>query len=138
MPSQVILLNQELDFPITTNQVEINLLNLDALFNGTLDQCQQHGITAQAWSPLAGSYGQASSERERRIHKELSLQAQTYGVRKWVVALCWLLKHPAQIQAILGTNNLARISEAAGALDLEYSRSDWYRLLEASTGSAVP
>jgi predicted oxidoreductase len=39
-PSQVDLLQSRLDVPLVTNQIEVNVLHLDPLHDGTLDQCQ--------------------------------------------------------------------------------------------------
>ena len=52
--------------------------------------------------------------------------------------LAWLLKHPAKILPIIGTTTPSRIKDAKQALDIHYSREDWYRLLEARQGYAVP
>jgi len=52
--------------------------------------------------------------------------------------LAWLLKHPANICPIIGSTTPERIVSAKKALELEYSREDWYRLLEARNGQAVP
>lgn len=143
LPSQLSLLQSVCPFPLLVNQVEINIHNIDALLNGTLDQCQELNITPQAWCPIGGvaypAWGNTfSKEDEARIKQEFALQAKKYEVKDWVVVLAWLLKHPAQISPIIGTTTAARIIEAKQALELDYSREDWYRLLEARNGIAVP
>ena len=40
--------------PLVTNQVEFSLLQMAALTDGTLDQCQQLRRAPMAWSPLGG------------------------------------------------------------------------------------
>ena len=55
-----------------------------------------------------------------------------------VVALAWLLKHPAGIVPIVGSTNPARIREAMQALEVELAREDWYRLLVAGRGEPLP
>jgi predicted oxidoreductase len=52
--------------------------------------------------------------------------------------LAWLLKHPAGISPIIGSTTPARICDAKRALDVQYRREDWYRLLEARVGTPVP
>ena len=141
--SQVKLLQSQCPWPLLVNQVEINLHNIDALDNGVLDQCQRRKITPQAWSPLGGVAFEAWSntftpEDEARIRTELEHQAEVYGAEPWLLALAWLLKHPAGIQPIIGSTTPARIAAAAGALNIPYRREDWYRLLEARTGRAAP
>lgn len=53
-PSQLSLLQSALDEPLLVNQIEINIHNINNLSDGTLDQCQQLGITPIAWCPLGG------------------------------------------------------------------------------------
>jgi len=142
-PSQVSLLQSYLSFPLIINQVEINIHNINTLLDGTLDQCQQLKISPQAWCPLGGVAYQAwgntfSADDERRIHSELDLQAQKYQSEKWIIILAWLLKHPAGIIPIIGSTTPSRIRAAKLAFNIEYSREDWYRLLEARNGSPVP
>ena len=141
--SQVKLLQSQCPWPLLANQVEINLHNIDALENGVLDQCQRRKITPQAWSPLGGVAFEAwgntfAPEDEARIRAELERQAEVYGADPWLLALAWLLKHPAGIQPIIGSTTPERIAAAAGALNIPYRREDWYRLLEARNGRAVP
>jgi predicted oxidoreductase len=141
--SQFDLLQSAVDKPLVANQVEINLHNIDALHNGVLDQCQRLGTTPQAWCPLAvvayTAWGNTFTEEdEGRIHAELGRQAESYGHEPWIIALAWLLKHPAGISPIIGSTTAERIVAAKAALDVEYSREDWYRLLEARNGQSVP
>ena len=73
-----------------------------------------------------------------RIHTELDRQAAHYGCEGWIIALAWLLRHPAGIQPIIGSTTPERIAAATAALDIDYSREDWYLLLEARNGESVP
>jgi len=141
--SQVELLQSAIPEPLLVNQVEINIHNIDALSNGVLDQCQRTGITPQAWCPIAGvvypAWGNTFTEDdEARIRLEIGRQSGKYDAENWVIALAWLLKHPAMISPIIGSTTPTRISAATTALDIDYSREDWYRLLEARNGEAVP
>ncbi len=141
--SQVELLDGEISEPLAVNQVEINIHNIDALENGVLDQCQRMQITPQAWCPIAGVAYPArgntfSGDDEARIRAELDRQCAAYDVEDWIIALAWLLKHPARISPIIGSTTPERIRAAKQALDVDYSREDWYRLLEARNGEPVP
>ena len=142
-PSQVELLRSATDLPLVANQVEINVHRIAAFGDGTLDQCQQLGMTPQAWSPLAGSILPAwhdntfTDDDNERIRVELERQAGRYEVEPWLVVLAWLLKHPAGIAPIIGSTTPERIATSANALDIRYSREDWYRLLEARNGHPV-
>ena len=142
-PSQVNLLRNALAMPLIANQVEINIHNIDTLLDGTLDQCQELDITPIAWCPLGGvaysAWGNTFSiDDERRIESELTLQAQKYQCLPWQIVLAWLLKHPAGIFPIVGSTTPERIAAAKLAFEIAYSREDWYRLLEARNGQAVP
>ena len=142
-PSQLSLLQSALPMPLLVNQVEINLHNVSAFSDGTLDLCQRERITPQAWCPIAGvaypAWGNTfDADDEARIGAELTRQSQIYGVEAWQIALAWLLIHPAGISPLIGSTTPARLAAAAAALEIEYSREDWYRLLEARNGEGVP
>jgi len=142
-PSQLTLLQSACPMPLITNQVEINVHNINALLDGTLDQCQQEHISPQAWCPLGGvvypAWGNTfSPEDEARIKAEFDRQAKKYDTENWIIMLTWLLKHPAGIFPIIGTTNSNRIKASLQALKIPYSREDWYSLLEARNGQPVP
>jgi predicted oxidoreductase len=139
-PWQFDLLQSRLSFPLVTNQVELSLLQLKALYDGSLDQCQQKRISPMAWSPFGGGgLFVGNSEREIRVRGELvKVSEELGGAAADQVALAWILKHPSKIVPVLGTGNPDRIKAAKAALNLKLSRDQWFRLLEASTGHEVP
>ncbi|MEM9160064.1 MAG: aldo/keto reductase [Verrucomicrobiota bacterium] len=142
-PSQVSLLQSFLDQPLLANQVEINIHTIDTLLDGTLDQCIELGITPQAWCPLGGVvypswYNTFTPETEERIKAEFDRQSEIYDAENWIIMLAWLLKHPSGIAPIIGSTHPGRIAQAKQALAIDYSREDWYRLLEARNGEPVP
>ncbi|MBU0713618.1 aldo/keto reductase [bacterium] len=142
-PSQLSLLQSYCPMPLIINQVEINIHNINALLDGTLDQCQEQNISPQAWCPLGGvvypAWGNIfSPDDEQRIKAEFDRQAAKFNTENWIVMLAWLLKHPARIFPIVGTTNSSRISASLQALEIDYRREDWYRLLEARNGQPVP
>jgi len=145
-PSQLTALQKACPWPLSVQQVEISLLKTDTLDDGTLDQCLTEGITPMAWSPLArgalvqepeGMPELASAPRVAvgRVLEELAHQ---YGVSRGVIALAWLMKHPARILPIIGSANPDRIAELARSGSISLSREEWYRLLEASRGGRLP
>lgn len=146
-PSQVVLLQKTCPMRLVVNQVEISLARLECLEDGTLDQCLAEKITPLAWSPLAG--GQLadtmpidlrSADHARRIglREELDLVARERNSTRLLVALSWLLKHPSGIVPIVGSTQPDRIREAAKAVELDLTREEWYRLLEAGRGERLP
>ncbi len=139
-PFQFDLLASRLPFPLVTNQVECSLLKLEALHDGTLDQCQRLRIAPMAWSPFGGGElftGQGA--QARRVRQALGAVGEALGGASMdQVALAWLLRHPARMLPILGTGKLERIKRAVGAEDLALSREQWFTLWTASTGTRVP
>jgi predicted oxidoreductase len=147
LPSQFALLQKACPMPLVVNQVEISLSRLDCLNDGTLDHCLREQVTPLAWSPLAG--GQLadtmpidlrSADHALRIglREELEFLARERNTTRTVLALAWLLKHPARIVPIVGSIKPDRVREAAQAVDFSLSREEWYRLLEAARGERLP
>lgn len=146
-PPQVTMLRKACPMPLVVNQVEISLARLDALKDGTLDQCLAKKITPLAWSPLArGKLGTtAPTDREHveakiaaRLTETLDAIAKARGQSRSVIALAWLLKHPAGIVPIVGSTSPERIRDAVTATELDLTREEWYRLMEAANGSRLP
>lgn len=146
-PSQVTALQKACPMPLIVNQVEMSLARLDCFHDGTLDQCLARGITPMAWSPLAG--GRLGStdpidlrdpDHARRIHirEVLDLVARERQTTRPVVALAWLIRHPSRIVPIIGSTDPTRIAELVHASDMELTRDEWYRLLEAALGQRLP
>ncbi|PAW89349.1 MAG: aldo/keto reductase [Pedosphaera sp. Tous-C6FEB] len=146
-PSQLTALQRALAFPLITNQVEISLANLNCFTDGTLDQCLAEHITPMAWSPLAGGLLAEGARRllpsqegyrVERIVVELDLMARARGATRGSLALAWLLKHPAGIVPIVGSTKPEKIRDAVNAPRFEFTREEWYRLLELARGERLP
>ncbi len=133
------LLSLYLENPLATNQVEISLLHMDAIHDGTLDQCQREGAHPMAWSPLAGgrlvSGGDSDSDRAVNALKKM---AKAYGQTPDQIALAWVAALPSQPQVIIGTNQPDRIKSAAASESIQLSRADWYSLWESAQGRPIP
>jgi predicted oxidoreductase len=146
-PSQLEALQKACPLPLIVNQVEISLANLHCFEDGTLDQCLTERITPMAWSPLAAGLLADGAKnllpaqqnyRPQKIVEALGEVGKSHGVSRPVVALAWLLKHPAKIVPIIGSTNPASIREAAKALELELTREEWYHLLVVARGEPLP
>jgi predicted oxidoreductase len=139
-PWQFDLLASRLDFSLVTNQVEVSVLHIDALHDGTLDQCQTLGIALMAWSPLGGGrLFQSSDEQAIRVRGTLSAVGEELGgASPDQVALAWLLRHPARILPVLGTGKIQRIQRAAQAETFKLNRQQWFAIWSTSTGQRVP
>jgi len=97
-------------------------------------------MTPLAWSPLArGSLLIApETERMKAVQEGLAQCAKSYGATPSQIALAFSLAHPSGIIPIIGTQTPARMRDAAGALDINLSREDWYKLYVARRGEALP
>jgi len=145
-PSQITLLQQACSEPLLVNQIEISLLQLAALDDGTLDHCQAQKLTPLAWSPLgAGLLADGAvdllpaqtSYRPAAVVAALDAIALQRGITRTAAALAWLLAHPARIVPIIGSSDPARIRAAAAAVDAHLSREEWYQLLTIARGSPL-
>jgi predicted oxidoreductase len=137
--SQFQLLQSRLDKPLITNQIEINPLNFTAFEDGTTDQLQELRVSPMAWSCLAG--GRLFSEkteqviRLRKVLTELAEELSTTSVEQVIYA--WLLKHPSNPVALLGSSNIERVRIAVEGLSLTMNTEQWYRIWTAAKGHGV-
>lgn len=140
LPWQFDLLQSRLDFPLVTNQVQVSVLRIEALHDGTLDQCQRYRIASMAWSPVGGNalfYGHG--EREIRVRQALQTVAKELGATGIdQVALAWVLHHPSRPLPVLGTNRINRIHSLAKAEKLTLTRQQWFAIWEAAAGHPAP
>jgi predicted oxidoreductase len=146
-PHQLALLQRACPMRLITHQVEISLAKLNCFEDGTLEQCLGEKMTVLAWSPLAaGRLSETlpidinSPDHARRIGLRETMDeiARDYGISRTIIALAWLMKHPANIVPILGSAKPERIREAANAEKVHLSRDEWYRLMEAARGERLP
>ena len=135
-PSQLALLNNRIG--LATNQIELSPLHLNALTDGTLDQCLDLGIRPMIWSPLAGGrLFKAGDETAQRVRTVLEALGRQHQVSVATMAYAWILRHPSRPVPITGSQRLEALQEAVAALSLPLAAEDWYRVLEASLGRSV-
>ena len=137
--SQIATLQQFLDAPIVATQPEISPLVIAPFSTGELDQAIAMDMAVLAWSPLGGGrIAEPGDAREHAVAAELDRVAQAYGVGRTAAAYSWLMAHPAAIIPIVGSQNPARIAQAADAYTIRWTRQDWYAVLVASRGERLP
>lgn len=128
-------------FPLVTNQVELSLLHMQALHDGTLDLCQQLRIAPMIWSALGGGNlfrpMAEQDERSQRISAVLARVAAELDVSPGTIALAWILQHPSRPLVLTGSGRLAAIQEAVSATAITLSREQWFALWCASAGKNV-
>ncbi len=139
MPWQFHLLQSRLDFPLVTNQIELSVLYLTPLHDGTLDQLQRLRVPPMVWSPVAGGrLFTAGDERAARVRAALEAVGRALGASVDQVALAWLLRHPARVLPVMGTGKIERLREAVAAENIVLDRQQWFAIWEASAGQEVP
>lgn len=123
---------------IEYNQVELSLMQLKALADGTLENCMKHRITPMAWAPLGGGlFTDDSHPRFRAISAAANELAEKYNTGLNEILLAWLHTHPSGIQSVIGTTKIERLLQAKAAASIRLEREDWFTLLAASTGEDV-
>jgi predicted oxidoreductase len=133
-PAQFSLLQSRLHIPLCTNQIELNLLHPQPLTDGQVDFLFERNIPPMIWSPLAGGRifrADAPLQGLRRMAEERGLGLD-------VLALAWLLAHPASFIPVLGTNQPERIRAAATAAKVHLDLQDWFILYRDALGRDVP
>ena len=157
MPMQLELLKKYVKQPLVFNQLQLSLeqsqLIDQALYmnnkttdfsinrdGSALDYCRLNDITIQTWSPLqVGMFGGTFIDNPDfpELNKVLGELAERENVSKAAIAIAWILRHPAKMQAIIGTMNPEHIKDACAAAEVTLTHKDWYRLYLAS-GKFLP
>ena len=155
-PGQIEVLQKYLDQPIAANQLRFGICHtgmIDAGLHvnmisppsadhdgGILEYCRVREITIQAWSPF--QYGAREgvfigSEKYPELNAVLDRIGAERGVTASAVAIAWILRHPANMQAIVGTTRPDRLRDIAMAGDVTLSRPEWYEIYKAA-GNTLP
>jgi len=134
-PWDMDLLQSRMNNRLVANQIEISLAENTALTNGDLAYLQQHKIAPMAWSPLAG--GQLLQDSQSPLGIKLKEMAAMHGVAPSSMAVAWLLRHPAAILPVMGSNSIERIKLFGEAMNVQLDRQSWFELLEAAMGHEV-
>nr|WP_295783427.1 aldo/keto reductase [Rhodoferax sp.] len=148
-----------LDVSLVANQLEMSLLKTDWLdadtcFNDaqgrsslvwgdTLSYCGSQNIALQAWGSLGKGWysGGAPNDAPPAVTataRMVRTLADEHRVAPESIMLAWLLKHPAHIQAVIGTANPARIRACADAARVVLTRGQWYALYQSARGRELP
>ncbi|APE27960.1 aldo/keto reductase [Aurantiacibacter gangjinensis] len=137
--AQIATLDAMLDAPLSVTQPEISPLRIEPLTNGEMDQAMELGLLPMAWSPLAGGrLMQPQTARELAVAEALDSVAEQHAVSRAVAAYGWLMAHPAGIVPIVGSQDPVRITEAAQAMGMRWTRAEWYGVYTAARGEPLP
>ncbi len=157
MPLQIDLLKKYVKQPLVFNQLQFSLeqsqlIDQPLYMNNkttdfsisrdgdAMDYCRLHDITIQAWSPLQFGFFKGTFVDHPdfpELNKALAEIAEREGVSKTAVAIAWILRHPAKMQAVAGTMNPEHLKDICGASQVTLSHHDWYQLYLAA-GKYLP
>lgn len=129
------LLQTHMENELVTNQIELSLSELSPFTNGDLAYLQERNLPVMAWSPLGGGSLMTSGGP---LADAMAKIAGEQGVDNAAVAIAWLLRHPARILPVLGTNNLDRIKAISQAERVVMDRQTWFELYSLAAGREVP
>jgi len=156
-PLQIELLKKYLgDIPLIINQLQLSAAQcpmIDFGFNvnmtndlsanrdnGILEYCRLKDITIQPWSPFQYGFMEGTfigNEKFTALNDKLDEIAQKYGVTVTGMAISWLLRHPANMQPVIGTTTPSRIKEVCHASDVVITHDEWYEIYKAC-GKRLP
>lgn len=153
-PYQIELLKKHLNQPIVANQLQLSIMHTGMIDAGVqvntkdshsidhdraiLDYCRLNDITVQPWSPVQGPDGVFLNNKQYpELNKKLQELSEKYDTNPDALAIAWLLRHPAQMQIILGTMNPDRVANYASASEVTLGREDWYAIYRAA-GNPLP
>ncbi|SES15461.1 Predicted oxidoreductase [Salipaludibacillus aurantiacus] len=155
-PMQVELLQKYLKDDLIINQLQLSIVHtpmIDAGLNvnmqnnpaivrdsSILEYSRLKEMTVQAWSPfqhgmIEGVFVGNSDYPE--VNAKLQELADKKGVTDSAMAIAWILRHPANIQPVIGSMNPERIKDISKASGVELSREEWYGLYRAA-GNELP
>jgi aryl-alcohol dehydrogenase-like predicted oxidoreductase len=137
-PSQTMALSAYVEEPLVSTQPEFSCATLAPLRDGTLDLCMEEGITPLAWSPLAGGRLATGHGLRPDLLSVLDELAEREGVSRAAIAIAFVLAHPADAVALVGTQTPERLTEIVASTHVQLSRTDVYRIVVASDGVPLP
>ncbi|MCB8835707.1 aldo/keto reductase, partial [Escherichia coli] len=98
-------------------------------------QAMRADIAVMAWSPLGGGRLAAGAPPAATA---LAAPGARFGVDAATAALARVMAHPARIIPIVGSQQPHRIAATADAYKVEWTRAEWYAVLEAGLGARLP
>ncbi|WIV19153.1 aldo/keto reductase family oxidoreductase [Paenibacillus polygoni] len=155
-PMQIELLKKYVKQPLIANQLQLSITNTTMISSGInvnmeneaavnrdgsiLDYCRLHDITIQPWSPFQYGFFEGvflGSDKFPELNQAIDQIAERYSVSNTTMAIAWLLRHPAQMQPVIGTMNLERLKDCCKAADIRLTREEWYEIYRAA-GNVLP
>lgn len=153
---QMELLQSYLDEPLAVNQLQlspahtpmfdaglnVNMLNKASIEHddGIVDYCRLKRVTIQAWSPFQIDLSRGlfvNHPDYKELNETIAKLAKNYNVSSEAIVIAWILRHPAKMQAIVGSMNPSRLKAIDKANDIALTRKEWYDIYR-SAGNILP
>ncbi len=155
-PMMMELLKKDVKQPLAVNQLQLSAaftpgfesgfhVNMDdsqaAMRDGSIfEYCKLHDVVIQAWSVLQFGYFKGNfigNEKFQALNQVLDRIAFKYGVTPSTIAISWILRYPAKMQAVVGTTNPKHLREVSQAGNFSLTRKEWYEIYLAA-GNNLP
>ncbi|MBF9637221.1 aldo/keto reductase family oxidoreductase [Streptococcus pseudopneumoniae] len=155
-PMMMELLKKDVKQPLAVNQLQLSAaftpgfesgfhVNIEdsqaAMRDGSIfEYCQLHDVVIQAWSVLQFGYFKGNfvgNEKFQALNQVLDRLAIKYGVTPSTIAISWILRYPAKMQAVVGTTNPNHLREVSQAANFSLTRKEWYEIYLAA-GNNLP
>ena len=155
-PMMMELLKKDIKQPLAVNQLQLSAaftpgfesgfhVNMEdsqaAMRDGSIfEYCKLHDVVIQAWSVLQFGYFKGNfvgNEKFQALNQVLDRLAIKYGVTSSTIAISWILRYPAKMQAVVGTTNPKHLREVSQAGNFSLTRKEWYEIYLAA-GNNLP
>ena len=155
-PMMMELLKKDVKQPLAVNQLQLSAaftpgfesgfhVNMEdsqaAMRDGSIfEYCKLHDVVIQAWSVLQFGYFKGNfvgNEKFQALNQVLDRLAIKYGVTSSTIAVSWILRYPAKMQAVVGTTNPKHLREVSQAANFSLTRKEWYEIYLAA-GNDLP
>lgn len=155
-PMMMELLKKDVKQPLAVNQLQLSAaftpgfesgfhVNMEdgqaAIRDGSIfEYCQLHDVVIQAWSVLQFGYFKGNfvgNEKFQQLNQVLNRLALKYSVNPSAIAIAWVLRYPAKMQAVVGTTNPKHLREVSQAANFSLTRKEWYEIYLAA-GNNLP
>lgn len=155
-PMMMELLKKDVKQPLAVNQLQLSAaftpgfesgfhVNMEdsqaAMRDGSIfEYCKLHDVVIQAWSVLQFGYFRGNfvgNEKFQALNQVLERLAIKYGVTSSTIAISWILRYPAKMQAVVGTTNPKHLREVSQAANFSLTRKEWYEIYLAA-GNNLP
>ena len=155
-PMMMELLKKDVKQPLAVNQLQLSAaftpgfesgfhVNMEdsqaAMRDGSIfEYCKLHDVVIQAWSVLQFGYFKGNfvgNEKFQALNQVLDRLAFKYGVTPSTIAISWILRYPAKMQAVVGTTNPKHLREVSQVANFSLTRKEWYEIYLAA-GNNLP